>query len=162
VAYTPAANAFGTATITVTVTDDLGATAQQQFTVTVTPVADTPSATDATTVENTATTSGLVISRNPTDGGEVTHFKITNIVGGTLLSGTTPIASGAFITFAAAQGTLVFQPTTGFNGVARFDIQASIGATNAGLGGAVITAHITVTSVPDPPTITAASTLEDT
>ena len=55
--------------------------------------ADTPSVTSTTTNANTQTTSGLVISRNPFDGAEVTHFKITGITGGSLFknNGTTPI-----------------------------------------------------------------------
>ena len=52
--------------------------------ITVTAVADTPSVTHAATTEDVQTTSGLVISRNAVDGGEVTHFKITSITGGTL------------------------------------------------------------------------------
>src|SRR5207248_2556651 len=66
--------------------------------VTVTPVADTPSMTNATTVVNTQTTSGLVVSRNAVDGAEVTHVRVTNITGGSLFQhdGTTPIVNGAF------------------------------------------------------------------
>src|SRR5205085_5125706 len=44
--------------------------------ITVNAVADTPSVTNSTTDEDTQTISGLVISRNPVDGAEVTHFKI--------------------------------------------------------------------------------------
>ena len=44
---------------------------------TVTPAADTPAVTSASTSEDTVTTSGLVLSRNAVDGAEVTHFKIT-------------------------------------------------------------------------------------
>jgi len=47
-------------------------------------VADTPSVTNATTNEDTQTTTGLVISRNAVDSTEVTHFKITSITNGTL------------------------------------------------------------------------------
>ena len=73
IAYTPVANAHGTAVITVAVTDD-GTPPQQfqrTFNVVVNPVADTPSVTNATTNEDTQTTSGLVISRNVADGAEV-------------------------------------------------------------------------------------------
>ncbi len=60
--------------------------------ITVNPVADTPSVTDTSTLEDTQTTSGLTISLNPADGPEVTHFKITSITGGNLYQndGTTP------------------------------------------------------------------------
>jgi hypothetical protein len=79
--YRPNANKFGTATITVTVDDgqsDNNAVTQS-FKVEVSPVADTPSITDAVILGGGQNTSGLVISRNPVDGEEVTHFKITNI-----------------------------------------------------------------------------------
>src|SRR5207247_1805706 len=64
--FTAAPNAFGTATITVELMDDGGTanggvdtSAKQSFTITVNPVADTPSVTSATTSEDTQTTSGL-------------------------------------------------------------------------------------------------------
>ena len=109
--YTPVANASGTAVITVTVQDNGGTlnggvdTTTRTFTVVVTPAADTPTVTNATTNEDTQTTSGLVLSVNPADGAEVTHFKITGITNGTLFqtNGTTPISNGEFIT--VAQGT---------------------------------------------------------
>jgi hypothetical protein len=69
------------------------------------PVADTPSVTNATTSEDTQTTSGLVISRSVVDGAEVTSFKITAVTNGTLYKddGTTAISSGSFITYAEGQ-----------------------------------------------------------
>ena len=80
--------------------------------ITVNPVADTPSVTNATTNEDTQTTSGLVISRNAADGAEVTHFKITGITNGTLFQndGTTAINNGDFITFAEGNAGLKFTP----------------------------------------------------
>ena len=69
-AYTPAPNKFGTATITVTVSDGQGGTVARTFLVTVTPVADTPSITDAVTNEDTQSVAGLVIARNAADGGQ--------------------------------------------------------------------------------------------
>ncbi len=52
-------------------------------TITVTPVGDTPVVADITTFEDTQ--SGLIVlDRAAVDGPEVTHFKITNISGGTL------------------------------------------------------------------------------
>ena len=96
-------------------------------------VADTPSVTNATTNANTQTTSGLVISRNPADGAEVTHFKITGITGGLLFKhdGTTPINNGDFITFAEGNAGLKFTPGTA-NG--SFTVQASLSASDAGSG----------------------------
>jgi hypothetical protein len=144
--YTPAANANGSATITVRLTDNGGGadtSPSQPFNINIFPVADTPSVTSATTNANTQTTSGLVISRNPADGAEVTHFKITGITGGSLFksNGTTPINNGDFITFAEGNAGLKFTPGT-TNG--SFSVQASTSASDAGLGGGTATAVITV------------------
>jgi hypothetical protein len=112
----------------------------------ITPVADTPSVTNANTNANTQTTSGLVISRNPVDGAEVTHFKITGITGGTLFknNGTTVINNGNFITFAEGNAGLKFTPGT-VNG--SFLVQASLSNSDAGLSslsGGTATADIIV------------------
>jgi FG-GAP-like repeat/FG-GAP repeat len=109
-------------------------------------VADTPSVTDASTPLNRQTTSGLVVTKNAADGAEVTHFRITGISGGTLFQhdGVSPIADGAFITTAEGAAGLRFTPSPGSSAAGHFGVQASIGATIAGLGGAVVTADITV------------------
>ena len=58
---------------------------------------------------------GLVITRHPADGPEVTHFKISQIENGTLYQndGVTVIAGGAFITVAQGMAGLKFTPTAG-------------------------------------------------
>ena len=139
---TPAANRSGFAVIVVTVIKG-GQSMFDQFFLTVNAVADTPSVTNATTNANTQTTSGLVISRNPVDGAEVTHFKITAITGGALFknNGTSPINDGDFITFAEGNAGLKFTPGTS-NG--SFRVQASLSASDSGLGGGTATATITV------------------
>ena len=86
-AVTSAANKFGTATITVTVSgteNSLPLNSTDTFVLTVNPVADPPGATSATTAEDTISSAGLVVTRNAADGAEVTHFKITGINNGTL------------------------------------------------------------------------------
>ena len=87
-----------------------------------------------------------MISRNPADGAEVTHFKITGITGGTLFknNGTTVINNGDFITFAEGNAGLKFTPGT-TNG--SFTVQASLSASDAGLGGGTATATIIVNAV---------------
>ena len=80
----PVANLSGTSTITVTVNGANSESMTDTFLLIVSSVADTPSVTDATTNEDAQITSGLVISVNPADGAEVTHFKITGITNGTL------------------------------------------------------------------------------
>jgi hypothetical protein len=162
----PAANGFGTGTITVTANIPSGGNMTDTFVLTVNPIADTPSITNATTLEDTQTVSGLVVSRNAADGAEVTHFKITNIQNGTLFkNGATQINNGDFITFAEGDAGLrftpaanLFSPGTTFS----FQAQASLNNTDAGLGGGLATATITVNPVADTPSVTNATTTLNT
>jgi len=157
VLFTPTANFNGAASFQYTVEDngttngvaDPKTSAAATVSFNITPVADTPSVTNATTNANTQTASGLVISRNPADGAEVTHFKITNITGGTLFknNGTTVINNGDFITFAEGNAGLKFTPGTS-NG--SFTVQASLSASDAGLAnlsGGTATATITINAL---------------
>jgi hypothetical protein len=132
--------------------------------ITVGPVADTPSVTNATTNEDTQTASGLVIARNAVDSTEVTHFKISGITGGTLYqnNGTTPIANDQFITFAQGAAGLKFTPALNSTSNGSFQVQASRSATNGGLGGSPVAATITISPVADTPSVTNATTNEDT
>ncbi|MDM8557525.1 Calx-beta domain-containing protein [Candidatus Parabeggiatoa sp. HSG14] len=122
-------------------------------TITINPVADPPSVTNANAEEGGQSSSGLVISRNAVDDNEVTHFKITNITEGTLYQndGTTAIAAGSFITFAEGNAGLKFSPASINNGT--FDIQASLSDNDNGLGGNVITATINLGLTNDPPVL---------
>ena len=173
VVFRPAPDQFGSpyTTFTFIASDGFADSNESTVTVNVTPVADTPSVTDVTTPENVQSTTppGLVISRNAVDGPEVTHFKITSLSpagSGTLFQndGVTPIntAAGQFITFAQGNAGLRFTPAPGFFGTATFNVQASIGGTEAGIGGGTAVAHILVTAVADRPSVTDVTTLEDT
>ncbi len=164
--FTPALNFNGTASFVVQAAlsaSDVGLSTGVTATITVNAIADTPSVTNATTNEDVQTTSGLVISRHLGDGTEVTHFKITNIVNGTLFQndGTTQINSGDFITFAQGDAGLKFTPTPNFFGAGSFDVQASLSNSDSGLGGSVVTATITINAVADTPSVTNATTNED-
>ena len=112
--------------------------------------------TNATTNEDTQSASGLVVTHNAVDGAEVGFVKITGITNGTLFQndGTTAINNGDFITYAQANAGLKFTPAANFNGNGSFDVQASTTNSNAGLGGSVQTATITVAPVNDGPTLT--------
>ncbi|MCR2807168.1 S-layer homology domain-containing protein [Paenibacillus soyae] len=120
------------------------------------PVADQPSVSGASTAEDTQTTSGLVISKNATDGMEVTHYKITGITGGTLYKndGTTRIDNGDFITSSEGGAGLKFTPDPNANTPALddfgFDVQAALSATGEGLS-LTARALITVSEVNDAP-----------
>ena len=128
--------------------------------ISVTPVADTPSVTPAATLEDTQTASGLVISRHAADGPEVTHFKITNITGGTLYQndGTTVINAGDFITDAQGNAGLKFMPILNSNTNSSFDVQASTTGMDSGLGGGIAIAAISISPVNDGPSATIALT----
>ena len=158
--YTLAADALGAANVLVSVTDSGGTTnggvattGPLAFTITATGVADTPSVTNAATLEDTQTAAGLVITRSPADGPEVTHFKITALTGGTLFldDGTTAVATGSFVTAAQGAAGLRFTPAADSVTPGSFDVQASTDANDAGLGGSVVTATIAVTAVNDEP-----------
>jgi CSLREA domain-containing protein len=164
---TPAANQFGTSTITVTVNGANSQTMTDTFVLSVGAVADTPSVTDATTNEDTQTTSGLVVSRNAADGAEVTHFKITGITNGTLFknNGTTQINNGDFITFAEGNAGLKFTPAANLFSPGTtfgFQVQGATSAAGAGLSSGFATATLTVTPIADTPSASNATTNEDT
>jgi hypothetical protein len=100
--------------------------------VTVLPVADTPTVTPFGI-------DGYVVSRNPADGQEVTHFKITAITGQLFLSNNvTPVNNGDFIT-ADEEGVagLKFQLPSPVS-PRGFTAQASTSATDSGLGGSPV------------------------
>ena len=163
--YTTASNAAGNNVTTLTLTaNDGGNTgtgggtnvALGAVNIDSTEIGDTPSVTNATTNEDTQTTSGLVLSRNVSDSTAVTHFKITNITGGTLFKndGTTAIANNDFITFAEGNAGLKFTPSNNSTASGSFDIQAGTDGVGGGLSTGSATATITVNAVNDRPSLT--------
>lgn len=156
---TPAANISGVATITVTVNDGSGtasAAVSDTFQLTVTSVPDGPSVTSTGTREDTQTSSGLVISRNPADGPDVTHFKIDRVTGGNVFlnDSVTPVADGGFVPIPQGTLGLRFTPTPNFFGTATFRVRASTSASDTGLGTEAALASIEVEPVADTPSIT--------
>ncbi len=163
--YTLAPDASGTVTFGVSVRDD-GGTANhgidtstvRTVTLTVNPTPDTPSVTPATTRVGEQTTTGLVVHRNPADGTEVTHFRITNIRNGVVFlnNGTTQVVSGNFLTYAQVSAGLRFTPINRLSSpltLFSFQVQASLSNTSAGLSGNLATAIITVRDTTAPDTI---------
>jgi hypothetical protein len=168
--YLGASNYFGSDTLTM-LTNDQGnsgsggaLTDTDTSAITIAPVADTPSVTNATTNEDTQSTAGLVINRNSADGNEVGFFQITAIANGKLYQhdGTTQVNNGDFISFAIGNAGLKFTPSQDFNGTASFGIQASLTNDASGLGGSVVTAQVTVNPVNDPPVNTLPSSYSAT
>lgn len=146
VQYTGASNINGNnaATLTLAANDGSGNTSLGTIAIDISPMADTPSVTGTTVPAGTQSTTGLVLSRNPADGAETTHFKITGISNGTLYKndGTTQINNGDFITFAEGNAGLKFTSSGASDG--SFTAQASSSAIDAGLGGASVVATIDV------------------
>jgi type VI secretion system protein ImpB len=87
----------------------------------------TPTVTNATARQGTPNASGLVISRNEADQGEVTHFKITDITGGTLATsdGTAINDADPFIAVSEVKDGLKFTPDNDKGG--SFKVFASVG-----------------------------------
>lgn len=118
--------------------------------------AHAPTISAATTAEDTQSSSGLVITRNASDGTEVTHFQITGITGGTLFknNGTTVINNGDYITGAEGGAGLKFTPGADKNTTAgdsfTFTAQAAFDSSGSCLSPET-SASITVTEVNDAP-----------
>ena len=103
-----------------------------------------PTVTNATTTENTQTSSGLVITPSVS---AATEFEITGITGGSLFEndGVTQIANGTFITVAEGEAGLKFTPTTGSLTSGSFTITQASGTSTSDVFGPTATATISVT-----------------
>jgi plastocyanin len=130
----------------VTIIDAQGATVSSSVAVNVYRVAHAPSITNASTLLNTETTSGLVITPSPLDGSAQGYYQIANISGGTvyLSDGTTAVGDGQFITFAQGSTGLKFAPTPSSTANGSFTVQAASTANNSGLVAGPVTATIAV------------------
>jgi len=154
--FIPAADFHGNAQFSYQVQDSAGLEATATATIPVNPVADLPEVTGATTSEDTPSTTGLVISRNAADDMEVTHFRITDIQGGSLYQndGTTPIIAGDYITVGEGGAGLKFTPEddlyTQDGTTIGFAIQAATSVNGDGISG-IRNVSVTVTEVNDMP-----------
>jgi len=118
---------------------------------TITPTVHAPTVTSTETLQNTQTSSGLVITPNPLDAGVIMSYQITGITGGTLYQtdGVTPINNGDFITLAQGAAGLRFTPSAGSLDNGIFTVQSSVTGNAAGLGGSTVTATIAVALLGD-------------
>ena len=163
--FTPAANAVGTALLTIVATDNGGtangginsATQLLAVAIGVQPVNDAPIFTLATNSVVVLEDAGLVtmtnfiadLSPGPADeaGQRVTNFVVT----------TTAAALFAVLPAVDTNGTLTFTPAANSNGVATVTVQAldDGGTANGGTNGSSATNFtITITPVNQPPTFT--------
>jgi len=164
--FTVAANAFGSATVTVTATDDgvpPASSAPQTFTINVTPVNDAPSFTgggNVTVNEDSgaySATWATAISAGPNEGGQTLTFNVSN--DNTSLFTVQPSISPS--------GVLTFTLAANANGLANVTVTLSDDGGNANGGVDTSTPQsftITVNAVNDPPSFTKGpdvSVLED-
>jgi uncharacterized delta-60 repeat protein len=167
VKFLPTANSTTTGHFDVESSQDGSTVAAQSgkstSTITVTPVGDTPLASDITTLEDTLS-EAIVISRNPADGAEVTHFRISGITGGVLFqnNGTMPINNGDYITFAQAQSGVKFLASANSTVSGHFDVESSQDGSTVAAQSGKATSTISVTPVGDTPQVSDITTLEDT
>ncbi|MFM2450301.1 MAG: hypothetical protein RIS44_2751, partial [Pseudomonadota bacterium] len=137
VIFTPAANYFGPATFTYTVSDGTGGTSTATVFITVTPVNDAPVAADdfGSTLVNTAIAfppSTLLANDTDIDGGALSIVSVQNPVNGSV---------------SIVGGNPVFTPAPGYVGPASFTYTVSDG--NG--GSSTATVNIDVTAPPPPP-----------
>lgn len=163
--YTPAANAFGTATVTVTLTGDDGATPPQTFKITVSPVNDAPSfrgGGNRTINEDSGPQviawADLITKGPANESGQTVSFEITANTNPGLFSAGPAVSPTGTLTFSLAAnraGTALVAVRIRDNG----------GTTNGGVNASAAQAlRIDVAPVNDPPvarTVTMA-TSEDT
>ncbi len=158
--FTPAANAFGTAIVTVALHDNGGTanggvdtSAAQSFTITVTSVEDAPVAVpdSYTTAENVSlsiSANGVLNNDNDndTDSGALTATLVNNPSHGTLTLN--------------ANGSFIYPPSATYNGTDSFSYKANDGVLDSN----VVTVSLAITSVNDVPVAVANaySTAEDT
>ena len=156
--YTPAANAFGTATITLKAVDNGTPPAEsptQDFVVNVTGVNDAPSFTkggDQTVAEDAGAQSvagwATGISAGPSESGQTVSFVVTNNTNAGLFSAAPAVSSA---------GTLTYTPAANQHGTATITLKATDdgGTANGGVDeSATQQFTITVTAVNDAPVAT--------
>lgn len=131
---------YGTGTLTIRATDKHGGSSSQVVNFEIEPTVDIASITAAKAAKYyTFNTGGLVITKNPVDGVEVTHFEISAITDGELYlnDGTTRVNDGDFITTSEAGLGLKFLPTNVGN--VSFSFRSSIGAISSEQSGSITT-----------------------
>jgi VCBS repeat-containing protein len=140
--YTPNANANGTDTFTIVVSDENGGTAEQVVTVTVNAVNDAPfTAATGTAAGNEDTTITGSITASDVDGDALSYAI------------TTTAANGS-VSINASTGAYSYTPVANFNGTDTFTVTVSDG--NGGSATQVVT--VTVNPVNDAPVTAATGT----
>jgi large repetitive protein len=148
--YTPALNFNGSDSFTVTVTDDLGNTATQLITLTVTPTVDLTAGNDSfpAAIEDTQLTGSVATNDSTTSTGTLTYAVATGPANGVLVLNT--------------NGSFTYDPALNFNGSDSFTYTVTDAASGESLTRSVA---ITITADNDAPVVsgpvTLASIVED-
>ena len=134
--YTPAANYFGSDAFTYAIADGNGGSDTGSVAVTVTPVNDSPVATDdsLTTNEGTAANVGVLVNDTDVDGDTLLTVAVSDPPHGTAAIN--------------ANSTVRYTPDPGYNGADSFTYTVSDGAGGTDTGAVAVT----VAAVDDPPT----------
>jgi hypothetical protein len=153
--FTPAANAFGAATISVTASDGTDTSAAQTFIIAITGINDAPSfvkGSDQTVNEDSGAQSvptwATSVSAGPNESGQVVSFVVTGNTNSSLFSAGPTVG---------ANGTLTYTPAANQNGTATITLKITDngGVDNGGVNESVTQSFaITVNAVNDPPTVT--------
>ncbi|HYH66804.1 MAG TPA: Ig-like domain-containing protein, partial [Urbifossiella sp.] len=145
VAYTPAADFFGTDTFTYTVSDGAGGTSTATVTVTVTAVNDAPVAAGQTVTTAEDTPASGQVRATDVDSPSLTFTVAAGPANGSLVLNT--------------NGTFTYTPNANYNGPDSFTFTASDGTADSNTA----TVSITVTAVNDAPVALpqSATTTED-
>ena len=157
--FTPSPNFYGFANIQIQAQIGPGQTSAANVQITIVPVAHPPSVSNASTTTNQQTTSGLVVTSNPTDGTAQGYYQVNSILNGTLYlhDGITPLQNGQFITYAQGAAGLKFTPALNSSTDGSFTVQAATVANSSGLVATAVTAHVflngPVNTVPGPQAI---------
>ncbi len=147
VIFTPSANYDSDFTITTSISDGIAPAVTGLKNMAGIAVGDTPEVASIST--DSFSQSGLiVISRNPDDGPEVTHFRISGITNGSLYlaDGVTEIHDGDFITYTQGQAGVRFTPDSDADGNGSFGVESSENGSTVSAQSGV--AHSTITTTP--------------
>ena len=162
VVVTPLANQFGTATITLTVTDGGGATTNSSFLLTVTAVNDSPTLNPLTNLTLTANAGLQTVPLSGLGVGAANESQSLTLTATSSQPGLIPHPTVNY-TPGSTTGTLTFTPVAGASGVATVTVIANDGG--GGSSTVTRTFTVTVTAVSGPPSISNVpnqTTLEDT
>ncbi len=161
---TPPENQTGTYSVTLRAEDSQENVISQNFDIEIIAKPDTPIIDPMTVyVDEDGQSSTITIDRSPDDGEEVTHFKISEVTGGTLYHADgSQVLKWEFITYDQAQAGLVFAPDPDRNADGGFSAESSEGEFIVSPQSGKAHATVKINPIPDTPSVASGQTFEDT